>query len=420
MTKPLKILIIGINYAPEIISTAVYTTGLAEFFVKKGHEISVITAQPYYPAWKVMEGWPRFLYRSETSEKGVNIVHCPLYVPAKPSGIKRIIHHISFALSALPVAIAKAYRNKPDIVLVIAPSLLSGPVGNIAAKVGGAKRWLHIQDYEVEAAFVTGLLKESSKIGRAAKSFESMVLHKFDKISSISQPMLEKLVEKGIPKPKIYELRNWANLSKVSVVKTVSPLKSEFEINTKFVALYSGNLANKQGLEILPELAKLLSHREDLTIVICGDGPMRDSLEQMSKDIRNIRFFPLQPLSKLSDLLGMADVHLLPQIAGAADLVLPSKLTNILASGRPVIATTDSMTALGQEIEGCGLLTQPGNATAMATALLEILDDTKMRQSMARSARLRAMERWDGEAILNRFEGEVLALCAEKETAQSS
>ena len=101
----MRLLIIGINYAPEIISTAVYTTGLAEELTQQGDEVRVVTALPYYPTWKVFEGWRGLRWRRETSYSGVRITHCPLYVPTKPTGKKRILHHTSFALSALPVAL---------------------------------------------------------------------------------------------------------------------------------------------------------------------------------------------------------------------------------------------------------------------------------------------------------------------------
>ncbi|NIY73949.1 WcaI family glycosyltransferase [Marivivens donghaensis] len=410
----MKIQLIGINYSPEIISTAVYSTGLAEQFASFGHKVEVITAQPYYPEWKVKDGWPKYSYRSETSASGVSVLHCPLYVPAEPTGKKRIIHHLSFAFTALPVALWKAVRFQPDVVFVVAPSLLSGPVGFLAAKAGRAQSWLHIQDFEVEAAFATGLIRETSRLGKIAKAFESWTLKRFDRISTISKPMIQKLHEKNVPHGRIYELRNWANLSRVQPIEGVSPLKAELGIETDYVILYSGNLANKQGLEIIPEVARLLAHRSDVTIAVCGEGPMKAKLQEMSAGLDTIRFFPLQPLERLSDLLGMADVHLLPQIADAADLVLPSKLTNMLASGRPTVATTFPGTALGEEVEGCGIVVPPGDATSTASAIENLLDDAPLRSELGENARQRALIAWDGEAILGRLKNEFDKLIANK------
>lgn len=402
----MKLMLIGINYAPEIISTAVYSTGLATEMARAGVKVEVVTALPYYPAWRVFEGWRGPFWRPERSPEGVRIIHCPLYVPRRPTGARRIVHHASFSATALPVALWRALVGRPDIVFVVAPSIAAAPVGWLAARLAGARTWLHIQDFEVEAAFATGLLKADSRIGRMAQGFERWVLRRFDRLSSISEPMLEKLAEKGVPRGRIYELRNWANLAAVRPMEGVSPMKATLGIATPHVALYSGNLANKQGLEILPDIARRLAHRDDLTIAICGDGPMRETLMRMSEGIPSIRFFPLQPVEKLGELLGMADVHLLPQIAGAADLVLPSKLTNMLASGRPVIATADADTALGREVTGAGRLVPPGDGAAAAAALEALLDAPEERAALGAVARARALERWDMAAILGRLKAE--------------
>ncbi len=409
----MKILVLGINYDPEIISTAVYTSGMVEFLSKAGHQVQVITALPYYPAWKIMQGWPRFSYRFRTAECGAKIVHCPLYLPAVPSGLKRILHHVSFAITALPVAIWRAATFRPDVVLVVAPSLISAPVAKVAALISGAKTWLHIQDFEVEAAFATGLLQENSLLGRLAARFERWQLARFDKISTISPQMIAKLLEKGVAKQRVYEFRNWANIANISPLSGPSPLRAELGITSKHVVLYSGNLANKQGLEIIPEIAVHLAHRSDITFAICGDGPMKETLIALSKPYSAIKFFPLQPLEKLGTLLGMADVHLLPQIAGAADLVLPSKLTNMLASGRPILATAPQGTALANEVGDAGIIVAPGDAAAAAAGIETLLDNSAQAGVMGKNARARALANWDSAAILARFEAEICALLAQ-------
>lgn len=411
----MKILILGINYDPEIISTAVYSTALAEEMVKYGVKIEVVTAKPYFPKWEVFEGWRGFTWRSRVSDTGVRIVHCPLYVPRRPTGLRRILHHASFALSALPVMIWKALRQRPDIVFVVAPSMVAAPVGWLGAKIAGAKAWLHIQDFEVEAAFATGLLNGKNIIGRAALAYESWTLRRFDRVSSISQPMVDKLRSKNVPPERIYELRNWANLERITPVEGRSPMAEELGITTPLVALYSGNLANKQGLEIIPQAAAELAHRKDLTFVVCGDGPMREDLVAMSAGLDNIVFLPLQPFDRLNDLLGMADVHLLPQIAGAADLLLPSKLTNMLASGRPVIAAADPNTALGREVDGCGALVPPGDGVALAKAIEALIAAPQKRAELGQAARARALERWDMDAILSRLKTQLDAALSGKQ-----
>ncbi|UWQ04624.1 WcaI family glycosyltransferase [Aliiroseovarius crassostreae] len=400
----MKIHILGLNFDPETIGTAVYTTGLAENLVSRGHQVVVTTAHPYYPQWKRRAGWPRWSYHTKTPRDGLRITHCPLYVPARPSGLARILHYLSFALSSAPRVGWSAFRDRPDVMFVVAPSLVSAVTGWAVARLTGAKLWLHIQDFEVEAAFATNVFSPNSHLGRLALRFERWVLHRFDRISTISQPMLEKLREKGVSAATTYELRNWANIARVSVLDGPSPMREALGIKHRFVAYYSGNIAAKQGLEIIPDAARLLKNRRDLLFVICGEGAFLKELQQRAVDLDNIRFLPLQPLEQLSDALGMADLHLLPQIEAVEELVLPSKLTNMLASGRPVLATTQPNSALAQEIKGAGHVTPPGDAPAFAEAIETLLDRPDLRAHMGKTARQHALDRWNMQAILDGLE----------------
>lgn len=406
----MKLLVLGINFAPEMISTGPYTTGLAEAMAEAGDHVQVVTAHPYYPAWQPMQGYPRLLWKRARLASGVRVTHCPHYIPARPTGPRRILHHVTFVLTALPVMLWKALTFRPDLVMVVEPALLSAPMGWLVARLCGAKCWLHVQDFEVEAALATGLLRERSLAGRLARRFDRWIHHRFDRVSSISVAMMNRLRWLGIPEERLFDLPNWARLDAVTPLTGPSPYRQDFGITTPHVALYSGNIANKQGLEILPEVARHLAHRDDLTFVICGDGPFLPELKRLSAGLANVRFFPLQPAERLGDLLGLATVHLLPQIAGVADLVLPSKLTNMLASGRPVVATAKPGTALAEAIEGCGAIAPPADPAGMAEAITRVIDDRMTYAARCQAARDRALDRWDAARTLRRFRQEALAL----------
>jgi colanic acid biosynthesis glycosyl transferase WcaI len=396
----MKILFLGLNYAPEPIGIGLYSGDMCRAWAAMGHEVRAVVAAPYYPAWQIADeyrgGWKR------THEQGVDVTRCPLYVPREPSGAKRILHHLSFLLSSLGPALKAVIGQRPDLVFTVAPSLIAAPVAWLAALLGGAKSWLHVQDFEVEAMVATGLV-DKGFTAKAGARFEHTVLSLFDTVSSISPQMCRKLAEKGVEVPRIYELRNWADIGGVRPLAT-STYRSEWGIETPHVALYSGNIANKQGIEIVLEAARLLRGRKDLTFVVCGEGPNRANLEKAAADLGNIRFHDLQPRERLSDLLALASVHLMPQLPGAADLVLPSKLTNMLASGRPVVATAAAETGLALEVEGCGLITPPGDAAAFAAGIERLLDDKALATSLGQAARGRAEERWAQGPILQRLD----------------
>ena len=411
----MKILFYGINFAPELTGIGKYTGEMAQWFEEQGHEVRVITAPPYYPAWKVSEGYKN-AYITEQGQ-GVTVYRTPLWVPAQPSGVKRLVHLASFALSSLPT-LFKQWSWKPDVIWTVEPALMCAPATVAFAKMNGAKSWLHVQDYEVNAAFDMGLIKAKWLRG-FVESCERWLIRCFDRVSSISGQMLKLARSKGIDEQNIISFPNWVDISAIQPLKGVSPYRKELQISEdKIVALYSGNMGGKQGLEILAEAAKIISDEknDNIQFVFCGNGAGRADLEQACTGLSNVIFIDLQPLERLSELLGLADIHLLPQRADAADLVMPSKLTGMLASGKSVIATATSDTELGSVILNdaqCGLIVEPENGQALAHALVELSQDSEQRKILGSNGRHYAENSLSKDKILKKFETDLLNLISQ-------
>jgi colanic acid biosynthesis glycosyl transferase WcaI len=137
--------------------------------------------------------------------------------------------------------------------------------------------------------------------------------------------------------------------------------------------------------------------------VVCGDGAMKPQLEEAARQLPNLLLLPLQPFERLGFLLGLADMHLLPQSPEAEDLVLPSKLTGMLASGRPVIATCRAGTEIATVVNECGLVVPPGDGAALATAIERLADDDDARLRLGGQARLYAEKNLARDAVLGRL-----------------
>ena len=396
-----RVLIIGLNYAPEPVGIGPYTQGLAQALVEAGAEVTAVVAKPYYPQWKTAPAYAGGGWREE-QDGPVKVIRCPIYVPAEPSGLKRIVHLVSFMASALYPALRAVLnrRTRPNLVITVAPALLGIPTAWLAARLAGARLWIHVQDFEVEAALATGLMRGTGFAARLARWTENRLLGLGDRVSTISPQMCAKLVAKGVAPERVFEMRNWADDRFAPDAAGSAAIRAEWGLGNRTVALYSGNIARKQGIEVLVEAAQRLRDRSDIVFVICGEGPNRAELERLSAGLDNVQLHDLQPAARMGAMLTMADLHLLPQIAGAADLVLPSKLTNMLASGRPVVATTEPGTGLYAEVDGCGLITPPGDAAALAGAITQLADDPARRADFGKAASRRAVERWSKPAII--------------------
>jgi colanic acid biosynthesis glycosyl transferase WcaI len=406
----MRILVCGINYAPDLIGVAKYTTELCESLASFGHEVQVVTAPPYYPEWKIPKGYQSGWSKSELLN-GIPITRSPIYVPARPSGTKRLLHHASFAISSAAPILLTALRWRPDIIFAVAPSLLSAPVAVMAARMIGVKSWLHVQDLEVDAAFDLGLLR-NKRLRAWMSRVERRIFQAFDRVSTISPQMLRRLIHKGVAPEKLRDLRNWVDTNAIVPGDSQTPLRARLGLkSTDIVALYSGAMSQKQGLELIIQAAtEIRDSHPQIHFILCGNGPQRAELAQLAHGLANTHIIDLQPVERLSELLNTADIHLMPQKAQAADLVLPSKLSGMLASGRPIIVMVEPGTGIALEAQGSGLVVPPGDVGALVAAVATLAEDEALRKRLGGSGRMRAERHWDRASIIRALERELLTI----------
>lgn len=403
----MRLLIYGINFTPELTGTGKYTGEMATWLAGREYEIQVVTAPPYYPEWRVKEGYSSWRYRRETftlpGGERFGIWRCPLWVPRSPSGLTRLLHLASFMLTSVPLML-RHILWRPDVVLLIAPTLFCAPIAWVAARLSGGAAWLHIQDFELDAAVGLNLLHQRW-LRASAEAFERQCLLRFDRVSTISNRMLARLQDKGIAKARCVLFPNWVDTQILYPLPQASSYRAELGIAPEtVVALYSGNMGEKQGLELLVEVARRLQNRPEILFVLAGAGVARARLESQGKNLPNLRWLPLQPAERLNEWLNLADIHLLPQRADAADLVMPSKLTGMLASGRPVVATALPGTQIGQVVASCGRLVAPADLDGLVEVIYELARDSTLRFKLGKQARRYAVEHWDYEHVMLDFE----------------
>lgn len=405
----MKILLYSLNYAPELTGIGKYSGEMAVWLAARGHDVRVLTTPPYYPEWRVHDGYRAGAYTQDEVD-GVTVLRCPLWVPAKVSGAKRIVHLLSFAASSA-LRLPGLWRWKPDLVWVVEPAFACAPAALAFARLRGARAWLHIQDYEIDAAFQLGQLKGEG-LRRLVHGVERWLMRRFDRVSTISQRMVELGLRKGVSAEAMALHPNWVDVQAIRPLAQPSRYRAELGLAPDtVVALYSGNMGGKQGLETLAEAARQLAGNPQVHFVLCGQGAGREKLEQACAGLANVSFLPLQPLERLGELLGLADIHLLPQRADAADLVMPSKLTGMLSSGRAVIAMAQPGTELGDVVAQCGRIVPPEDAAALVQAIEALAADPALRDEMGRHARAHAENHMARDPVLGRFEADALALC---------
>jgi colanic acid biosynthesis glycosyl transferase WcaI len=410
-----KILLYGINFAPELTGIGKYTGEMARWLASHGHEVRVVTAPPYYPQWKIGEGYSASHYMHEHWH-GVQVWRCPVWVPRRASGFRRVVHLLSFAVSSLPV-LFRQMCWRPHLIFVVEPPLVLSPAALLLAKLFGVRSWLHVQDFEVDAAFELGLLPDRGWLKKMATRFESALMRSFSAVSSISRAMCRRLEDKGVPQGQIRYFPNWVDLEAIRPMEADEPNELRQAMRSgpdSIVALYAGNMGEKQGLEVVLEAAALLADDPRIRLVLSGEGAAREKLEAQAKrmNLRNVRFMPLQPAARLNELLNAADIHLLVQKRKSSDLVMPSKLCGMLASGKCILATAEHGTAVHavMEASGGGMLIPPEEPGMLAEALRQLARDERFRRHAGQAARVYAERELGYDAVMAAFQQSVMEL----------
>jgi putative colanic acid biosynthesis glycosyltransferase WcaI len=413
----MKILIYGINYSPELTGVGKYSGEMAVWLSEKGSEVKVVTAPPYYPNWSVADGYSAKKYCTEHID-GVEVLRCPLFVPSEPTTVSRIIHLLSFSLTSF-FGLFRHFLWRPDVVIVVEPSLFCVPGALIFSVLTRAKTVLHIQDFELDAMLGLGMVK-TGLLSKMAFGVERWLMKRFDRVSTISFSMLNRVEFKGVQTDQTLFFPNWVNTSFISPQADGSIYRDkwDFSRNHKLI-LYSGNIGKKQGLEVVLEAAHHLNGNENIHFIIVGQGAHRSELEQIKSDknLSNVHFKDLVPYQDLPELMAMADIHLVVQKKGAADSVLPSKLTSILSVGGHSLITAEDNTELGlliQKYPGIAQRVEPEDVKDFVRVLLYLVEkDTKAVNSVARTYAVNELQQ---DAILARFNQSLHYLCGLKYT----
>lgn len=411
-----SILLIGYNYSPEPTGIGKYSGEMIEWLAESGYACTVITTYPYYPYWKVQEPYRnnRFWFKTENqsfpSGGSIKVIRCPVYVPIKPSGIKRIILDFTFLFASAFPLFFLLFKKKKAMVMAVAPSFLIGLPAVVYKFFKRSKFDYHIQDMQIEAARDLGMIKSKLLVNCLFK-IEGFIMNRADVVSSISDGMMLKLKEKC--NRDIYFFPNWADVKNFHPIDDKAKIKKEFGFEPEDkIILYSGAIGQKQGLEAILQAADYFKSRNEVKFIICGSGPYKTTLESMAKsmELHNAHFFPLQPLEKFNAFLNLAQVHLVIQKADASDLMMPSKLTAILAVGGLALITANKGAGLHTLVSnhGVGIVVDAENQHALnqgiAFGMLESAENNLIRKS----SREYAEKFLDKDHIMQRFVNDLL------------
>jgi len=392
----MRILVWGINYTPELTGIAPCNTALCEHLRATGHDVEMITTFPYYPAWQKRAEDRGTFYRTDIM-RGVPVHRCWHYVPARVNAWRRILHEASFVLASFARILT---LPRADLLIVVSPPLLLGA----AAWLTGMRYVFHVQDLQPDAAVGLGMLKRGW-FTRLLYGLEALAYRHAWRVSGISSGMVATFATKGVPPEKRLLFPNGIRLDP-------PPARGSFRQRhgfgpDDFLAIYSGNIGVKQGLDIVVRAAKAVRDAS-VRVVICGDGADRARIASLAGAAKNIHLLPLLSEPEYREMLADCDVALVTQVAGSGRAFFPSKLLPAFAAARPVVSVADPESELASAIResGGGVNIPPGDPIALARKLDELARDAAGCARLAQAGR-EWVQRYELHRVLSAFTSEI-------------
>lgn len=397
---PRRVLFVGINYAPESTGIAPYTTGMAEGLAEAGHSVRVITGVPHYPSWSNFTGMRGL--RSHERIGGVDVRRVRHFIGSGGHGAGRIGQEVSFGLGALTSRWGAA-----DAVIAVSPALLASACVVARARLSGRPVGVWVQDlYSSGAAEI----ERAGLVSRLLTRVESRVLRSADGVLVIHPRFRDHVVDElGVDPGAVTVCRNWCHVDAEHHDEALTArLRHQYFGDAPLVALHTGNMGAKQGLENLVDTARYAERTGSGTVIaLVGDGSRREALMEYGAGARNLVFVPSLPDEEYRAILGAGDVLVVNEKPGLREMAVPSKLTTYFRSGRPVVAATESNSATAQEMAdaGAGRVVPPGDPAALLEAIERTAADRAGSEQAVRNAQRFVRDRLSPAAAVTTVSG---------------
>ncbi len=390
-------------YAPEEVSAAVLITELATDLVKRGHRVTFITGAPSYPYGRVFPGYRNALYQEEWLD-GVRVIRTWSYISPRKAFWPRIWHYGTYSATALYGGL---FAGRPDILVNYSPPLPLGVSAWLLARVWGVPWVLELEDLYPDAAVATGMLQNHAAI-RFFSAMERFLYRRAAHISLISESFRKNLLGKGVPDSRMTLIPVWADPDIVRPLPKEGPFRAQHGLADKFVVLYAGNIGVTSCLEDVLGAAALLRGQPDIRFVIVGEGTKKEALQQLAQaqGLRNVVFLPYQPREVFPEMMAAADISLVTLNRSSALTSLPSKIYNVMASGRPILTVAPPESEIAQLVqEGhCGLNVPPEQPALLAETIVQAKAEAEHLARMGENGRAMLESRFSRSHCVEMYE----------------
>jgi colanic acid biosynthesis glycosyl transferase WcaI len=395
----MKLIILTQYFPPEVGAPQARLSELAANFVRRGHEVTVLTAMPNYPVGKIHEGYGGPIQRED--QDGVRIIRAFIYPTQSAAIVRRLANYFSFVVSSS--VLGSLLLPRADYLLVESPPLFLGLAGIWLAWLKRARLVFNVSDLWPESVVQLGLLRRNSFAHRLAAKLEAFCYRRAWLVTGQSKSILAG-ISKGFPGCRVFHLSNGVNTQSFRPDCNTRTARSRMSHNGSCVALYAGLHGLAQGLDQVLAAAEALQDEAGVKFVLLGDGPEKKRLVQQANDrgIENIKFLDLCSANEMPALLASADVALVT-LKGHIPGAVPSKLYEAMASGLPIVLAAEGEAAEIVRQHDVGVTVSTGDVSALTRAIRTLVADPLLRRKLGANGRKAAEQYFDRTAISAQF-----------------
>ena len=390
-----RILLLNLYYPPDASATAKMARIVAEALATK-HEVTILCGRPSYDPTE-RRSWK--LGRIETSGR-LRIIRVGSTDFPRFQMKRRVLNYLTYVALSVPLAVFL----RCDVVLAMTDPPFEGIVGAFVALLKRKPYVYNIRDLYPDMA-VAGSVIEPGVLTRLWGTLHHWALRHVTRVIVLGDDMRARIISKGVAPERVVVVRDGAEIPMAGAPgRTIDgEVTRAIREGFRFVLLHAGNLGFYGAWETLLTAAGQLSG-DGIGLVFVGDGAQRAQLQVLAGSLRNVRFLPFFPASKVQSVLAAADAHVVTIKRGLEGIVVPSKMYGILAAGKPIVSVASQGTdvaSLCQQI-GCGVCCDPDRPEELVRAVRELASDPVRLKTMSEAAKA-AAPKYDKNVEAHKF-----------------
>lgn len=403
-------------FYPEMGAPAARVFETAKAWVDAGHKVTVVTCFPNHPTGVIPAQYKGLLSKEEEIE-GIRVLRNFVYATPNEGFFARIIGHLSFMFSSVLLSVHKI--KNPDVIIVTSPPYFSIFAAYFISFVKKVPFVFEVRDLWPESVVKLGVLKNKAIIG-ILEFFEMFYYRKAAKVVVVTKSFKDTLISRGINEDKIEVITNGADDRFIALPSNeeIEQLRDSYNLKNKFVVLYAGTHGMSHALEKIIDAADLLKGYEDITFLFVGEGAEKKNIIEHAQQlgIKNVQFLPGQPKELMPKIYGLADVCVVSlKNLELFDKVIPSKIFEIMACNKPIIASLKGESKELLLAANCSLVVELENSQEIAKAILILAKDKDYKNNLANNGRKFVLRHYTRQSLAQKYENLLKEIVRKKE-----